>query len=258
MPIIAVTNQKGGVGKTTTAVNLAAVLAKLGQETLLIDADPQGNASSGLGLKTDQVTTGTYDVLMAKADLAAAAQPTAWPNLNVLAASADLAGCEVELADVEGRYVRLARQLANHPYAFVLIDCPPALGFLTLNALVAARWALVPVQAEYYALEGLGSLLDTIRRVQHNFNPELRLLGIVLTMVNRQTKLASSVTADLRRHFPNELLETVIPRSVRLAEAAGFAEPIIVFDRQSKGALAYDALAKEVIDAAETRTRQRA
>lgn len=256
MPVIAFTNQKGGVGKTTSAVNIASELARLGHPTLLIDLDPQANASSGLGVRG--ADAGTYELLMSEQSLPELTRPASVEGLEVLPATEDLVGAEVELAGAEGRYVRLARKLANHPYRYVIVDCPPSLGFLSINALVAARYVVIPVQCEYYALEGLSRLSDTLRKVKRSLNPELDLLGVLLTMYDKRLKLAQQVAADVRHHFPERTFETVIPRSVRLAEAPSHGQAAGVWARLSRGATAYEAVAKEVHEYAEQRAWQRA
>lgn len=256
MPTIAFANQKGGVGKTTSVINIACELAQAGHPTLLVDMDPQGNATSGLGAQsniTDEATAGTYELLTSDKTLADLTRPTAISGLDLLSANQHLAGAEVELAQAEGRYVRLARALADHHYRYVLIDCPPALGFLSLNALVAARFVIIPVQCEYYALEGLSKLSDVLRKIKSSLNPELELLGVLLTMYDRRLRLAKDVAAEVRRHFGERTFETVIPRSVRLAEAPSFGKPAGVFAKLAAGTQAYEQLAKEVHHAAEQR-----
>lgn len=258
MTTLALINQKGGVGKTTCAVNIAAELALSGAPTLLVDLDPQANATSALGM-TGQAESGTtYDLLMSDRSLSSLARPTKVAGLDLVPASQELAGAEVELQETEGRYVRLARALSTHHYSYVIIDCPPALGFLSLNALVAAKYALIPVQSEYLALEGLTNLLGIVKKVQGELNPDLELLGIVLTMYDQRIRLSTEVAGQLRSHFSDQLFPTPIPRTVRLAEATSFGEPIGAFDRSSKGAAAFHQLTKEVANAIEARTRQRA
>lgn len=258
MPVIAFTNQKGGVGKTTSAINVATELAKAGHPTLLIDLDPQGNASSGLGYDHSQPQPGSYDLLIGRKSLGSVAQKTLVPGLDMVPASRELSGAEVELSTAEGRYVRLARSVGQHHYEYVLIDCPPALGFLSLNALVAARYVAVPVQCEYYALEGLSGLFEVLRKVRKSLNPELDLLGIIITMYDRRLKLSSHVIAEVQKHFPDRTFTAIIPRNVRLAEAPSFGEPIGVFDRWSKGAKSYKQLAEEVHEQVQARAWQRA
>lgn len=257
MPAITFTNQKGGVGKTTSAVSVAAELAAAGHPTLLIDADPQGNASSGLGI-LDRNQPGTYDILVENRPLDEVTKPTTVNGLDVIPASKHLAGTEAELAGAEGRYVRLARALTGHHYRYVIIDAPPSLGFLSLNTLVAARHVVIPVQGEYYALEGLSALFEVLRKVKKSLNPEMELLGVLITMYDKRLRLSEQVRAEVAKHFPEELFDTVIPRNVRLAEAPSHGQPISQIDRWSKGARAYKKLSQEVHERIETRTRTRA
>lgn len=248
MPIVAVANQKGGVGKTTTTVNLAAYLAKAGHSVLLVDLDPQGNATSGLGLNRDALPKSIYHVLVDGEGADKAIVKTQYARLSVLASQPLLAAAEVELAQVPQREQRLKSALSTLNYDWILIDCPPSLGLLTLNGLVAAERVLIPVQAEYYALEGLGQLLNTIQRVKQALNPQLSLLGVVLTMYSQRTSLSTAVAAEVESHFPDMVCSTVIPRNVRLAEAPSHGKAIVDYDRFSKGARAYKALAKEVVN----------
>lgn len=244
--IIAVTNQKGGVGKTTTAVNLAAYLAGADCRVLLFDLDPQGNATSGLGLEKDGLEATSYEVLLQQAGLDQAVYTTDREGLFIVPANANLAAAEVELVGAAQREFRLKEALSVGTFDFVIIDCPPALGLLTINALTAAHGLLIPVQSEYYALEGLGQLLATVQRVRQGVNPTLDLLGVVLTMYDKRTSLSEQVKDELEKHFGDKLFKTTIPRNIRLAEAPSFGKTIFEHDRWSKGARAYKQLAKEV------------
>ena len=244
--IIAVINQKGGVGKTTTAVNVAAQLASGKSPVLLVDLDPQGNATSGLGIDKQPKSGTSYDVLFGRTSLDQAVQPTNREGLYILPANSELAAAEVELVSQPNREFVLKQALQNGAYDYVIIDCPPALGLLTINALTAAHSLMIPVQAEYYALEGLGQLLDTVQRVRQGINPQLDLLGVLLTMYDKRTSLSEQVQDELCKHFGAKLFKTVIPRNVRLAEAPSFGKTIFEHDRWSKGARAYKQLAKEV------------
>jgi len=245
--VYAVANQKGGVGKTTTAVNVGACLAEAGERVLLIDLDPQANATSGLGLRANGAST--HDLLDG-APLAALAKPSGFPNLDVVMAKSDLAAASVELSNRPGgeRYLADALAGALDTYAFVFLDCPPSFGPLTVNALAAAGRALVPVQAEYYALEGLSQLLGTINHVQARLNPDLAVAGILLTMADRRTRLAAEVETELRRHFGDLVFTTTVPRSIRLAEAPSHGLPAISYDRRSSGAEAYWKVAMELVE----------
>lgn len=245
--IIAIVNQKGGVGKTTTAINVAAQLADEKHSVLLVDLDPQGNATSGLGIPREQAEKTTYDVLVEAAPLAEAVLETHVPNLFVLPANADLAGAEVELVGKLQREFALQKALQSATHTFIIIDCPPSLGLLTINALTAAHSVFIPVQAEYYALEGLSQLLNTIQAIKGSTNPRLELLGIVLTMFDKRNSLSEQVEAEVKNYFGDRLFKTVIPRNVRLAEAPSYGRTIYEHDRWSKGARAYKALAKEVM-----------
>ena len=246
--IIAVANQKGGVGKSTTAVNLGAALAEEGATVLLIDMDPQGNASTGLGIPPQERRTTTYEVMASGVAAERAVMPTALERLSAIPSTIDLAGAEIELVSQFSREMRLSRALDGvaDSYDYVILDCPPSLGLLTVNSLAAADELIVPIQCEYYALEGLGQLLRNVRLVQQNLNPGLRLTGIVLTMYDSRTKLAEQVVAEVRRYFGSRVYDTLIPRSVRLSEAPGYGQPITSYDGASKGAKAYRALAREV------------
>ncbi len=247
--VIAVTNQKGGVGKTTTAVNLAACLADAGLDVLLIDMDPQANASVGLGVRAEDPRLTSYGVLGGAAGIAEVAVPTVVDHLTMVPACADLAGAVVELAHADGNEYVLEYALAGHlaSYDFIFIDCPPSLGVLTINALVAAREVLVPVQAEYYALEGLAALLETIGLVQEHLNPGLRVLGVVVTMYDGRTRLGREVAGEVREHLAQHVFETVVPRNVRLSEAPSHGIPISRYDATCAGSDAYFDLAKEVV-----------
>jgi len=244
--IIAVINQKGGVGKTTTAVSLAAQLASEETPVLLVDLDPQGNATSGLGLNKDQLTPTSYEVLFGQASLDQAVQPANRDGLFILPPNSNLAAAEVELVGQQNREFALQQAMQVSAYAYVIIDCPPALGLLTINALTAADSILIPVQSEYYAMEGLGQLLNTVQRVRQGLNPTLDLLGVVLTMFDKRTSLSEQVHDELKTHFGDKLFKTVIPRNVRLAEAPSFGKTIFEHDRWSKGARSYKQFAKEV------------
>jgi chromosome partitioning protein len=245
--VYAIANQKGGVGKTTTAVNVAACIAEAGHRTLLVDVDPQGNATTGLGVSRHE-TPGLYEVLSGDLDAAAAIVPTAVANLSLLASTPDLAGATVELPRQAGSEGTLRDALAGvrEDFAFTLLDCPPSLGPLTVNALVAADRVIVPVQTEYFALEGLAGLLDTLSLIQRELNPRLTVAGMLLTMHDARTKLAQDVEREVREHFPSLVFETVIPRNVRLGEAPSFGRPVIHHDPHCAGADAYFSLAKEV------------
>lgn len=243
---IAILNQKGGVGKTTTTINVAAYLAKLGHSILIVDLDPQGNATSGLGIDKQSLENTTYDVLFGTVNVAHIIKDTSLAGLHILPTNSQLAAAEVDLAIEERREFRLKEALDTISYDYILIDCPPSLGLLSLNALTAADLVLVPVQAEYYALEGLGQLLDVIQRVRQGLNSNLELLGIVMTMYDSRTSLSEQVMAEVKKHFGQKLFNTVIPRNVRLAEAPSFGKSILEHDKWSKGARSYKSLAKEI------------
>jgi len=247
--IIAIVNQKGGVGKTTTAVNLASALAGEGKRVLLVDMDAQGNASSGVGVDTQKVERTLYHVLMQHLTLREVIVTTVVDNLHLAPSNVELAGAAVDLVPVDGREYRLRNSLLEVAdyYDFILIDCPPSLGLLTINGIVAANEVLIPVQTEYYALEGLGQLLRTIELIKTHLHPKLQILGAVLTMFDKRNKLSEAVFRDIYQYFPNTVFRSVIPRNVRLAEAPSHGQPISLYDPYSKGAKAYEKLAKEVL-----------
>ncbi|MDQ3757564.1 MAG: AAA family ATPase [Actinomycetota bacterium] len=246
--ILAIANQKGGVGKTTTAVNLGAALAELGYRVLVVDLDPQGNATTGLGINPRNLENSVYDVLMHDASIEDCIEPTSLRNLFVVPSTIDLAGAEIELVPTFSRELKLRRALetVHDDFDFCLIDCPPSLGLITVNGLAAATEVVVPIQCEYYALEGLGQLLRNVSMVQGNLNPGLEVSAIILTMYDARTKLADQVANEVRAHFGPKVCRNIVPRTVRLSEAPSFGQPIIVFDPSSRGAIAYRELAKEV------------
>lgn len=247
--ILAITNQKGGVGKTTTSVNLSACLAQVGKKTLLVDIDPQGNATSGVGIDKSDVEQCVYDVLVDDVEANHVIKQTKIENLHVIPASIQLAGAEIELVPTISREVRLKRALDEvvDQYDYIIIDCPPSLGLLTLNALTAADAVLIPVQCEYYALEGLSQLLSTVRIVQKHLNHDLKIEGVLLTMFDARTNLGIQVIDEVKKYFQDKVYRTIIPRNVRLSEAPSHGEPIIIYDPKSKGAEVYLELAKEVV-----------
>ena len=252
--VLSVSNQKGGVGKTTTAINLGTALAAVGERVLIVDMDPQGNASTGLGLTRGKRKTTAYDVIVNGAPLADAATPTGLPGLHLVPADPDLSGVELELAQAQRRSFRLRDAIqalrdteGGAPYSYVLIDCPPSLNLLTVNAMAAADAVLVPLQCEFFALEGLTQLMRTVDLVRGSLNPRLEIQGVVLTMYDRRNSLSDQVAADVRSHFGEKVYETVIPRNVRISEAPSFGKPVLVYDLKCAGSQAYLKLAREVV-----------
>ena len=247
--IIAVTNQKGGVGKTTTSVNLAAALGEMGKRVLLVDFDPQGNATSGVGVNKRDIEVSTYNLIIGNTPFSDALVRTQFQNVDLLPCNISLAGAEIELVDMDNRILRLRAALlkAKPEYDYILIDCPPSLGLLTLNALAASDRLMIPIQCEYYALEGLSQLVNTVRQVKRMYNAGIDIEGVLLTMYDGRMNLTQQVVDEVKRFFPHKVFATVIPRNVRLSEAPSYGMPITQFDRSSKGAQAYLELAKELL-----------
>ena len=247
--VIAVTNQKGGVGKTTTSINVAYFLSKMGKRTLIIDFDPQGNATSGLGIDKQELGATMTEVIMRQTRLAKVVLSTEYKDLFLAPSTSHLANTEVELAQADGRFARLREALNGViDYDYIIIDSPPSLSLLTVNGLVAADYVLLPVQAEFYALEGLGQLLESMKLIRKGLNPSLKLLGVLPTMMDSRTTLSSQVYDEIKKYFPDKIFKTTIPRNIRLAEAPSHGAPVGVYDRFSKGSRAYKALAKEIVE----------
>lgn len=248
--VIAIANQKGGVGKTTSAVNLTASLGRKGKKMLLIDIDPQGNASSGLGVNKRDTQLSTYDILIADAKAEDVLQRTSFENIDLLPASMDLAAAEIELVEAENRVMKLKQALApiKEQYDYILIDCPPSLGLITLNALNCCDTLLIPIQCEYYALEGLSQLMGTVRQVKRLYNPQIEIEGVLLTMFDGRLNLTLQVVEEVKKFFPKKVYRTVIPRNVRLSEAPSFGQPVLYYDRTSRGSKAYEDLADEFLE----------
>ena len=247
--IIAIANQKGGVGKTTTAVNLSAALGITGKKTLIIDIDPQGNASSGYGINKREISGSVYEVLIGTMNISRVLNHTEIENVDIIPSHMNLAGAEIEIIQMEDREARLKSALdeIKDSYDYILIDCPPSLGLLTLNALCAADTVLIPTQCEYYALEGMSQLINTIKRVRKSYNPNLEIEGVLFTMYDGRLNLTLQVASEIKKYFPDKVYGTVIPRNVRLSEAPSFGQPVFAYDRTSKGSEAYINLAKEFI-----------
>ncbi len=247
--IIAIANQKGGVGKTTTTINLGACLASMGYKTLLIDSDPQANTTSGLGFNPSEIEYSVYECMVDGVEVEKAIFPTNFKNLDLLASHIDLVGAEVEMINLQNREGRMKQALAKAKleYDFVIIDCSPSLGLITVNSLVAADSILIPVQCEYFALEGLGKLLNTIKIVQQKLHPELKIEGILMTMYDLRIRLSNQVVSEINSHFPNHVFNTIIPRNIRLSEAPSYGIPVLEHDKDSKGSMSYMNLAKELL-----------